>query len=73
MRKSFLCLLCISIVAATIFSTMHLQNKDAYASAQAEIAMELTTGTVLYEGNADAKLPMASTTKILTAIIIIED
>ncbi len=73
MRKSFLCLLCISIVAATTFSTMHLQNKDAYASAQAEIAMELTTGTVLYEGNADAKLPMASTTKILTAIIIIED
>ena len=48
-------------------------NKTAYASAQAEIAMELTTGTVLSENNADAKLPMASTTKILTAIIVIED
>ena len=35
--------------------------------------MELTTGTVLSENNADAKLPMASTTKILTAIIVIED
>lgn len=35
--------------------------------------MELSTGTVLEEGNADVKLPMASTTKILTAIIIIED
>lgn len=35
--------------------------------------MELTTGTTLCERNADARLPMASTTKIMTAIIIIED
>ena len=35
--------------------------------------MELTTGTTLCERNADTKLPMASTTKIMTAIIIIED
>ena len=47
-------------------------NKTAYASAQAEIAMELTTGTVLSENNADAKLPMASTTKIMTAILVLE-
>ena len=43
------------------------------ARTQAEIAMELSTGKVLLKGNSDAKLPMASTTKILTAIIIIED
>ena len=48
-------------------------SKDGYASAQAEIAMELSTGMVLAESNANARLPMASTTKILTAIIIIED
>ena len=35
--------------------------------------MELTTGTTLCERNADSRLPMASTTKIMTAIIIIED
>lgn len=35
--------------------------------------MELTTGKALCERNADTKLPMASTTKIMTAIIIIED
>lgn len=45
----------------------------ASASASAEIAMEQTTGKVLEESNADSKLPMASTTKIMTAIIIIED
>lgn len=45
----------------------------ASASAVAEIAMELSTETVLKEGNADARLPMASTTKIMTALIVVED
>lgn len=45
----------------------------ASASAGAEIAMELTTHTVLTESNADKRMPMASTTKIMTAIIIAED
>lgn len=48
-------------------------NIKAEASAAAEIAMELQTGKVLEEGNADSKMPMASTTKIMTAIIVIED
>ncbi|MCD8372363.1 MAG: D-alanyl-D-alanine carboxypeptidase, partial [Clostridia bacterium] len=39
----------------------------------AEIAMELCTGAVLEEKNADVKLPMASTTKIMTALIIAEE
>lgn len=45
----------------------------ADAATSAEIAMELSTGTVLEENNADVQLPMASTTKIMTAIIIVED
>lgn len=45
----------------------------ASANAGAEIAMELTTRTVLTESNADKRMPMASTTKIMTAIIIAED
>lgn len=48
-------------------------DKSSYASAQAEIAMELSTGSILTESNAYARLPMASTTKVLTALIIIED
>ena len=50
----------------------HAERADA-ASVSAEIAMELKTGTVLAEDNADVQLPMASTTKIMTAIIIVED
>lgn len=38
-----------------------------------EIVMECNSRRVLYENDADKKLPMASTTKILTALIIIED
>lgn len=38
-----------------------------------EIVMEINSKRVLYGKNADERKPMASTTKILTAIIIIED
>ena len=71
MRKIILSVLSVVIV---FFGMTSLNlGKSSYASAQAEIAMELSTGTVLTESNAQAQLPMASTTKILTAIIIIED
>ena len=71
MRKKYLLLL----LAAVIFigSLTGISTVSADASGSAEIAMELTTGTVISQSNADAKLPMASTTKIMTALIIIED
>ena len=72
MRKKYLLLTCL-IVCITFGAVFAVKPLVAEASAAAEIAMELTTETVLKEGNADAKLPMASTTKIMTAIIIVED
>ena len=71
MRKFILTTLCVTIAALGIMPIVYSRN--SYASAQAEIAMELSTGTTLTENNAHSRLPMASTTKILTAIIIIED
>ena len=71
MRKIILTTLCVAIISLGIMPVIY--GRGSYASAQAEIAMELSTGTVLTESNANARLPMASTTKILTAIIIIED
>lgn len=47
--------------------------KVANADGKGEFAIELTHGTVLHERNADLILPMASTTKIMTALIISED
>lgn len=72
MRKKYLLLTCL-IVCISFGAAFVVKPLNAEASAAAEIAMELTTETVLREGNADARLPMASTTKIMTAIIIVED
>lgn len=72
MRKQFLCLMC-AVLAAFTFFGVYRNESTARAEAQAELAMELTTEAVLTQKNADARLPMASTTKILTAIIIVED
>lgn len=69
-KKSLI--LCLAVIAAAVVFAIS-GAKTANAEAQSEIAMELSTGTVLDEVNADLKLPMASTTKIMTAVIIIEE
>lgn len=65
-------IICLS-VAIIFYVFLGVKPQAASASAVSEIAMELTTETVLCENASDLKLPMASTTKIMTAIIIIED
>ena len=42
-------------------------------SAKAACVMEMETGRVLFEYNARARLPMASTTKVITALLAIEN
>ena len=46
---------------------------SAEADGRAACVMELATGSTLHARNEMAELPMASTTKIMTALIIIED
>ncbi|MDE7082744.1 MAG: D-alanyl-D-alanine carboxypeptidase [Clostridia bacterium] len=72
MRKKYL-FLSFLIVCFILGAVSVAKPLNAEASAAAEIAMELSTETVLRDGNADARLPMASTTKIMTALIIVED
>lgn len=61
----------------TVVSVFSLCTGTAQAetsvSAQSAIVIEATTGRVLYEKNAYQKLPMASTTKIMTAVLTIEN
>ena len=38
-------------------------------SAKAAVVIDADTGEVLYTHNADTRLPMASTTKIMTALV----
>jgi len=51
---------------------MHASAMQAMTSARAMSTIEVSSGRVLYEKNANAKLPMASTTKIVTAITVLE-
>ena len=65
------------IIVLLILLTVIMPNitsTNAYASvSSSEIVMELNSGRILHEENAYQKRYMASTTKILTAITIIEN
>lgn len=68
----------LSLIAVCVLARSPIvQRAYAYsygkANAGAEMAMELATGKTLHEYNADAQLPMASTTKIMTALLVAED
>ena len=45
---------------------------DARVTARAAIVINVTTGRVLYQRNADLRLPPASTTKVATALVVLE-
>lgn len=62
-----LCALCALLSLSTVGRAMPA------CSAQSMITIENSTDRVLYERNADKKLPMASTTKIVTAITVIDN
>ncbi|HIU01141.1 MAG TPA: D-alanyl-D-alanine carboxypeptidase [Candidatus Coproplasma excrementavium] len=65
------------LVAAVAVFTLALIGDTHFAEASgatsACVAMEPVTRTVLYSRNADVHLPMASTTKIMTALIVCEE
>ena len=66
MKKLYCIILMIFILAAIPV------RAELFVSAKSCILMEALTGKVLYEKNADAVLPMASTTKLFTALMIRE-
>jgi serine-type D-Ala-D-Ala carboxypeptidase (penicillin-binding protein 5/6) len=53
-------------------TSLSLQQEDYIPGAKGAILMDASSGRVLYDHNANTKLPMASTTKIMTAILAIE-
>lgn len=66
-------LIYVMIIALTInVFAYKCYAQDIYVNAKAAIAMDSATKTVLYEKNADALIPMASTTKIMTALVAIK-
>lgn len=67
-------LLILLLVVAIIYPKNYVFAEVEFAtSAKAMAAVEQNTGRILFEKNADKKLPMASTTKIVTALTVLEN
>ncbi len=72
MTKSKVILLLL-LVILTVNTVAFAREEDFANSAKAACVMERDSERVLYAKNENAQLPMASTTKIVTAIVVIEN
>ena len=82
MKKSFI-LICSLTLLICFLNLFFLKNicfatsKEAFinnsSSAKSMVVIETTNNSVLYSKNENEKLPMASTTKIVTAITVLEN
>ena len=75
--KRFFCIICcVSLLSASVSAEISSQvNADVSAqivTAPSAILMEQSSGQILYELNADEKLPIASVTKTMTMLLIME-
>ncbi len=57
---------------ASIFIKSTARSTPPSVSAESAVLIELSSGEVIYSKNADSRLPMASTTKIMTALTALE-
>lgn len=77
MKNKLICIICaiigILIALNSQQYTIKADELDIMAPARAMVVLEGYSGDVLYSFNADKQLPMASTTKIATAIVAIEN
>ncbi len=72
-KRMVVCLICFVVMATVICIRVSAAEGDnIVTNAKAAVLIEAETGRVLYSKNADVKLPMASTTKIMTAILSLE-
>ena len=71
MKKLLSVILCTVIILCVL--PMKYQGAELYGEAKSVILMEASTGEVLYEHNADQRLPPASVTKIMTILLTVEE
>ena len=73
MYKKRICLILACIMMTLNISYGNDDVKNIQINGESAIVMDVETGRVLYEKNIHLKLPMASTTKIMTALLAIEN
>ena len=65
------------VIYLTMFICLVWNDTNAWAapniSAQSAVVIEKESGRILYEKNAQKEMPMASTTKIMTALLALEE
>ena len=61
------------IILFLFFATVIFSESSLSLSAKSAVLYEPVTDSFLYSKNADARLPMASTTKIMTALVALEN
>ena len=73
MKKQIICLLLAFAVTVGAVCTVRAETEETVTlSAGSAILIDAASGTVLYEKNADALLPPASITKIMTMLLVLE-
>lgn len=71
-KRSFALLVCLVTLFSLFPSAFSADPVPAEADASAALLVDVNTDTVLYEKNADTPLNPASTTKIMTALLVFE-
>ena len=69
-KRMVVCLICLAAIATVI--CINIRADDVVTNAKAAVLIEPESGKILHSKNMDAKLQMASTTKIMSAILTIE-
>ncbi len=76
MKKLIACFLIatllLSLAVLPISAEESANQTNLHLNATSAVLMEASTGTVLYEQNADERLPPASITKIMTLLLVME-
>ena len=72
MRKRLCAALCAALLCATLGMPARAAERAPETSAAATAVMHVETGALLHAENADTPMRIASTTKIMTALVVLE-
>ncbi len=72
-RKLILTTLTVFLIIGVTFSTVALTKEEMVFTSDAVYMLEVNSNSVLYSSNADQKIYPASTTKLLTAMVILDN
>lgn len=71
--KLIILLMCVVLLCLATYSIAFAHGKEFDTTAKSAIVMEKTSKRVLYSKNCDERLPIASTTKIVTSLTVINN